>query len=278
MNRLVRWAVVLSMSVLVGCASKPVVYPEYQKAPTISVSNETVSTMTETPAEDYLIPGSQVFVAGKGGASRYLALVGVAMDKSSNESAISGNANAFRVTFKDQLSQALKLAGENSGHEPPIAVVESGGDVLMLPSARLVLRDDSNADLSFRVTVRFKDLASGDEGRKEYFYPYGLRPLAGEGGWAQNNSASFKQASGQAMGRLALVILEDLAGRYRETIKPANQRSVRWKPLVGETVVTGLLLKDEPDYLVVMRTMREPPAAATGVIGVMPKSNIRLQP
>ena len=276
MNRLVAWAAVLSVSGFAGCATKSVVYPEYKQAPTVSVSNETVSTMTETPAEDYLIPGSQVFVAGKGGASRYLALVGVAIDRARNESNVSGNADAFRVTFKEQLSQALKVAGENSPYRTPITLVETEGDILMLPSARLVMRDESKAELSFRITVRFKGPAEGNEGRKNYFYPYGIRPLAGEGGWADDNSALFKQASDRAMARLAQVILEDLAGAYRESVEPGKQRLVRWKPLGGDNIVTAVLLKDEPDYLIVMPTLRETPM--TGIIGTVPKANIRLQP
>src|SRR5437764_1356175 len=95
-------------AVTVACATKSVVYPEFKGAPTVSVSKDTVSTMTETAAEDHLIPGSQVFVAGKGGAGKYFALLGVAIDKARNEASVSGAEEALRMTFDRQLSEALR--------------------------------------------------------------------------------------------------------------------------------------------------------------------------
>ena len=271
MNHAFRWAVLLLLS---GCATKSTVYPEFKQPPTISVSRETVSTLTETPAEDYLIPDSQVFVAGKGGAGRYFGLLGVAIDKSRNESNVSVNARAFQVTFKDQLSQALARVGEKS--KQPISIMELGGDVLLLPSARLVIRDEATADLTFRVTARFKDGSSGSEGRKNYWHPYGVRPVAGDGGWAADNSALFKEGAERAMGKLAEVILEDLAGSYRASTDPAHQRIIRWKALRSEQLVTSVLLKEEPDYFIVMPILRDRPL--TGVVLAMPKVLVRVEP
>jgi hypothetical protein len=262
---------------LCACATRSTLYPEFKQPPTVSVSKDTVSTMTETAAEDYLIPGSQVFVAGKGGASRYFALVGVAIDKSRNESAVSGAEEALRLTFDAQLSQAIQRATEDRARgSRPVTLTASGGDITLLPAARLVLRDDDRGELAFRVTARFKDLASGNEGRKNYWYSYGARPLAGENGWAANQASSFKQASDEAMARLANIILDDLYGAYRQGMDPGQQKIVRWKPLKGEQVITGVLLKEEPDLLVIMPMFREKPM--TGVIGAIPKELIRLQP
>jgi hypothetical protein len=277
MSRLVAWIIFICAFGLAGCATKSVVYPEFKQPPTVSVSKETVSTATETAAEDYLIPDSQVFIAGKGGAARYLSLLGVAIDKSRNESAISGSADAFRVTFKDQLAHGLKVVSAKSspwGQAP--ALVETGGEILMLPAARLVMRDDeSSADLSFRVTVRFKDVA-GDAGRKNYWYPYGVRPLAGNGGWADQNAALFKTAADQAMTRLAQVIVEDVGGAYRKNIEPGNQRTIRWRSLTNERVVSGVLLKEEADYLVVVPLLNE--RLVTGVVLTIPKEIVRPPP
>src|SRR5258708_1954994 len=277
MSRLVACTTFIFAFGIAGCATKSVVYPEFKQPPTISVSKETVSTATETPAEDYLIPDSQVFIAGKGGAARYFSLLGVAIDKSRNESAISGSADAFRVNFKEQLAQALKVVSAKSspwGQAP--ALVETGGDILMLPAARLVMRDDeSKADLSFRVTVRFKDVA-GDEGRKNYWYPYGVRPLAGNGGWADQNPALFKTAGNQARMRLAQVIVEDASGAYRKTVEPGNQRTIRWKALTNERAVSGVLLKEQTEYLVVIPMLNER-RATWGVLSI-PTHTGRLQP
>src|SRR5258706_2586033 len=259
------WAGALFI-ILCGCATRSTVYPEFKQPPTISVSKDTVSTMTETAAEDHLIPGSQGFVAGKGGAARYFGLVGMAIDKSRNESAVTSTQDALRLSFDEELSQALKRGAR------PVTVSPSGGDVLLLPAARLVMRDDERSELSFRVTARF----NGDEGRKNYLYLYGVRPLAGEDGWTANQGRSFKQASGEAMDRLANIIVDDLYCAYRQSTDPAGQRIVRWKLLTVQQIASGVLLKDEPDFLVVMPVFRDKPM--TGIVGVLPKALIRLQP
>lgn len=268
-------AIALAAAV-VGCATKSVVYPELKGPPTVSVSKDTVSTMTETPAEDHLIPGSQVFVAGKGGAAKYFSLLGVAIDKARNEASVSGTEDALRMTFDRQLSDGLKNAASDTRASRPITLIDTGGDILMLPAARLVIRDDSKADLSFRVTVRFKDTASGNDGRKNYWYSYGSRPLAGQDGWTANQGALFKQASDEAMTRLAAIILDDLYGGYRQSLEPGQQRLVRWKPISGDQVVTAVLLREERDYLVVVPMFREKPM--TSLVGAIPRSLIQMQP
>lgn len=270
------FALMLALA-LAACASTPTQLPEFKQPPSISISKETVSTFTEVPAEDYLIPGSQVFVAGKGGAGRYLALLGMAIDKARNESQVGASADALRVTFDEQLAQALKTQGEKSAWQRPVTVLPAGGDVLVIPAARIVMREDeSKADLSFRVTMRFNDAASGSQGRKNYFYVYGIRPLSGPGGWAADNGALLKQAASEAMGPLAKVILDDLAGSYRASAEPGQERLIKWKPLTSEQVFTSVVLREEPGYYILRPRFKDRPVI--GVVVIAPKQLVRLEP
>jgi hypothetical protein len=274
MSRLLAPSVILCLGVLSGCATISATYPEYKQAPTLAVSDGTVSTATETPAEDYLIPDSQVFVAGKGGASRFLALLGVAIDRSRNESSVSGQADALRLKFKDQLEAALRRASSTSSiFKGGVNVVAGDADLLLIPAARLVVRDDSRADLSFRVTVRFKDPASGNEGRKNYWHVYGIRPLTGEGGWTDNKSSLLKSASDEVMNRVAQVIIEDLAGGYRDRLDPSKQQRIRWKALTGDQVATSILLKEEPGHFIVAPLLKDQPAR--GIVLIVPKDIVK---
>jgi hypothetical protein len=243
----------------------------------MAVSDGTVSTATETSAEDYLVPDSQVFVAGKGGASRFLALLGVAIDRSRNESSVSSQADALRLKFNVQLEAALRRASAASSVFKGAANFVGGNpDILLIPAARLVVQDDTKADLSFRVTVRFKDPASGDEGRKNYWYVYGIRPLTGEGSWTDNKSSLLRAASDEAMGRVAQVVMEDLAGEYRDRLDPSKQRKIRWQALTGDQVVTSILLKDEPANFIVAPLFNDQPVR--GIILIVPKNVVRVQP
>lgn len=85
--------------VLVATGAQAQAVPTYPKAAStaIFVATETVSTWTETVAEDYNIPNSQVFVTGQGSdGAKYMGLLGVAIARSRNESA-TGTAGASRT-------------------------------------------------------------------------------------------------------------------------------------------------------------------------------------
>lgn len=260
-------ALLLSLAILSGCASIPFTYPDYKKAPTLSVSSETVSTLTETPAEDALIPDSQVFVTGKGGTGRFLGILGVAIDRSRNEASVSVNSAALKLKFNGQLEAALRKASAD--------VVESGADVLLLPAARLVMRDESSADLSFRVTVRFTDPATGANGRKNYWYEEGVRSLGGAGGWLDGDPSPLKVVSDEAMNRMARVIIDDLAGNYRNQLEPSNQQKVRWEH--GTTTLTqeGILLNEESTHFVLAPVVRG--RTLLGELLIVPKSLGQIQ-
>src|SRR5690606_35078592 len=123
-------------------------------------------------------------------------------------------------------------------------------ELMMIPAARLVAQPASLASLSFLVTVRFKDAASGEQGRKEYWHLEAVRPLSGEGSWAENGAALLKSAAETAMDRVARVFAEDVGGRYRDRLDPAKLQRAYWKTLWADHVSTVILLGEEPDYLV----------------------------
>ena len=97
MKRLKQTSVLIVLVVLIqGCASTgPLVYPDYSSGTTVHVSAETVSTMTETPAADHLLPDSQVFINGGSNKSAFFGLIGIAIDRSSSKSKVKGQDAVF---------------------------------------------------------------------------------------------------------------------------------------------------------------------------------------
>ena len=105
----------LGALVFSGCATRaPVTYPAYKTAPTVTVSATTLSTATETPAGDYLVDNSQVFVRGsnysEGGAAMLGpigAIAGIAADRANNASAVAEVKSQLSIKFVKDLNEAL---------------------------------------------------------------------------------------------------------------------------------------------------------------------------
>jgi carbon monoxide dehydrogenase subunit G len=279
----------LSVIVLItGCASYSSVYPNYKIKPKIAVSTETISILTEIPAGDYLIPKSQVFIGGSGKlnpASAIFGIVGVMANitiiQSGNES--SADSSNLHVKFDSQLTAALnrEITYENYSSKLQIVNSEDTSDIILLPSAKFQIQDDSRAQLIFTLTVRFKDDVSRNSGKKTYEYAIDdIRPFSGKGGWIDNNATLFKEAQKLAINLLAQVFLEDMTGKFKSLLESDNQLVLlrgswmdigkfksllgaddqpllHWKTTLYDQAFTVLLVREHPTYLFISQKLKK---------------------
>ena len=286
MNKKTLLAIFSGIIILSGCATQKVVnYPEYKSVATISASTGTVSTVTETPAEDYLIPNSQVFVSGRGSDGTVGSMFGAigavistSIDRSRNESAVGDAAPSLRLKFDSELTEALK---QNLAREPYVSKYktlpsDNASDIKLLPSARFIVQKDSNARVSFQLNARFKDPVKGDEGRKAYSYSREEhRKFSGENGWADKNGARLKEAAHRPFERLSLVFIQDLAGEFDAQIATGKQQLIRWHIEGSTQLVTSVLLREYPDYFVVVPMLNDKPNMS--LITIVERSLVRVE-
>ena len=268
------------MLVSAGVAAQAV--PTYPKSETTNIfaSTDTVSTWTEIAAQDYLIPNSQVFVTGQGSdGAKYFGLLGVAINRSQNESATGPAADSLRLTFSSTLTQALNVAISLRPPVPKFNIVgvAEAAQLRLLPSAKLTVSDDNSARLSFRLTVRFIDAAINSETKKEYYYYHGgSRKLAGPDSWSDDHASPVMRSSEQAMALLADVLLDDITGAFSDAFDPAKQRFVNYSAVGSKGIVArALLLKEYPDHLALAPLFRERPTRA--IIVILERRSIELQ-
>jgi hypothetical protein len=269
------------IALAVGCAAQ--VAPIYPKAEGIAihVSPGTVSTWTETAAQDFLIPNSQVFITGRGSdAAKYFGLLGAAVSRSQNEAAVAAAEDGLRLNFAPRLAQLLNLTIASRPPATRFAVVQTAdrAQVTVLPSAKLALADDYLARLSFRLTVRFNDATTSAATKKEYFYYHGGgKPLSGPDDWLGDGADAVRKASDEAFASRADVLLDDIAGDFSGAFDTDKQRFIIYS-VVGSEGKNGraLLLKDYPNHLAIAPMNRE--RALKGVVVVLPRRSIVLQP
>jgi len=236
------------------------------------VSGDTVSTFTEIPAGDHLIPDSQVFVGGRGGASRWFSLLGVAIDTARNESAVGDAAGAVKIKFDSSVATALhSLEERNVVPEVKLTVAADPYDVKVLPSARLNVHEDEQADLVMRLTVRTKD-ASASEVTKNYYYAVsGARPLAGSESWTENNAKAFRESAQTGVERLVEAFAYDAAGRFAEAADKARKIKVTF--LRTGRVIESLLLGETGQTIIAMPIFRDRPMKT--VVQVFDKATVK---
>jgi hypothetical protein len=262
-----------------GSAQAVLTYP---KSETINIfaSADTVSTWTETAAQDYLIPNSQVFVTGQGSdGAKYFGLLGVAISRSQNESATGPAADSLRLNFSSTLTQALNVAISSRPLVPKFNIVgvAERAQLRLLPSARLTVSEDNSARLSFRLTVRFIDAVTNSETKKEYYYYHGdSKKLAGPDSWSDDHASPVIRSSDQGMALLADVLLDDVAGAFSDAFEPAKQRFANYSAVGSKgKVARALLLKEYPDHLALAPLLRERPTRA--IIVILERRSIELQ-
>lgn len=272
-------SLVLVLISSVGTAQVVLTYPKSEST-NIFVSTDTVSTWTETAAQDYLIPNSQVFVTGQGSdGAKYFGLLGVAINRSQNESATGSAADSLRLNFSNTLTQALNAAISSRSPVPKVKIVATTepAQLRLLPSAKLTVSEEGSARLSFRLTVRFIDAITNSETKKEYYYYHGdSKKLAGPNSWSDDHASPVIRSSDEAMALLADVLLEDIGGALADAFDPAKQRFANYSPVGTKgKVARALLLKEYPDHLALAPLLRERPTRA--IIVILERGSIDLQ-
>lgn len=248
--------------ILSGCATQQnIAFPEYKSTATISVSTDTLSTSTETPAGDYLIPNSQVFIGGAGKATGSVAgnmfgvlgaLVSIELDKSKNESSLGEHSKDLQVKFNGQVSDNIaKIIDANPLAKSKFAMLSPGddSDLKVLPSVRFDVKGDSVAVPYFQMDIRFKELDSGKQVRRTYSY-YGdeQRPFSQ---WAENSSAIFNQSSQKSFQRLSQAFIDDLLMLFKDKITKENIKVIKLKTKdKQQQIFSNAVLREYSDYLV----------------------------
>ena len=216
-------------------ASPPGTYPTSEPISLFS-SSDTVSSWTETPAEDHLIPNSQIYVSGGegkagnagglfGGATG--AVIGVQIDRASNAAKISRIENELRITFSKTLSEALRtqIAARSKPASYEVVDESNKAQLVLLPSARLVVSEDGTAALAFRLTVRIYDRQNGKESKKNFFYATKEKlTLEGAGSWSENHSKAILDTASIALTKLSTALLDDIDG-ISTTVDPNSTKS-----------------------------------------------------
>lgn len=269
----------LGMASLVGCTTPAVTrYPEFTGVTTIAASSDTVSTWTETPAQDYLIPNSHVFISGRG-PTGVLGLVGVAIDRSRNAAAVGNAASALALKFHNELTAALRRHISHPPYNGKYQVLQpdASATIKALPYARFLVQPDQTAQLTFQLVVRFAGSAQEAAGRRTYFYSLaGSHPFtASADAWSDKNSIRFREAAQRALDRLALVFLQDLSGKFAPLLEPQRQRLIRWRPLESNEIVTSVLLQENPEYFVVVPMARNQPLRS--FVSVVERALVRVE-
>ena len=251
-----------------GCATRaPVTYPAYKTAPTVAVSATTLSTATETPAGDYLVDNSQVFVRGsnysEGGAAMLGligAIAGIAADRANNASAVAEVKSQLSIKFVKDLNEALSRTTSLAPFKGQLQLLapDTAADLLLLPYAVLETEREKRARLTFQITSRF---TSAENVRQKKTYAYASPGVDTPVSWTANDNAQIRQFSDVAFDRLTATFVNDLAGKYRERVGVENRLFTTWQINPDGPVLKGFLLEDAAGYQVVVPLFQEQPVS-----------------
>lgn len=195
------------------------VYPESAQID-VHISTGTISTWTETAAQDYLISDSQVFVTrplstfGLYGGG----ILGTLLARGTSASALGNAEPLFRLSFAAELEAALKkkMAARSTPRRLAQVADEKDAHVILLPSAMFTEGKEGKLKLAFRVHVRIRDAKTGEVVKTQYGSgPPGEKPPEGPGGWSESNAAGVREAAGEAFGYIADELLN---GMFPETV------------------------------------------------------------
>ena len=269
----------IGQSVLVGILISASMSPLATAQPsqrTIRVlsSPDVVSTLTEIPGTDYLIPDSQVFVGGKDGASRWLALLGIAIDTTRNQSTIGEAAESVRLKFDTIVARSL--AARTGGAVTFEAAAGEPYNVKLLPSARFLVDSDQKVHLSFRLTARIRDDITKRESTKNYHYALSeFRPFSGNGGWTENNAQIVRERASVALDRLLEAFSRDMAGDFVEPYIPEKRRIIKISGVQGGPAASVLLLGQTSDTVIVMSVVGGRPLFL--IVQVIERASVRIE-
>ncbi len=266
-----------STAIVISLLFTPAIAQPSPKTIRVVSSADTISTMTEIPGGDHLIPESQVFVGGKNGTGRWLALLGIAIDKARNQSMISGTAEPLRMKFDSIILQSLAaLSINNIVFDVRPNFPDGAYDAKLLPSARFLVEHEPLAHLSFRLTARIRDASTKAEITKNYLYGFlRLRPFVGDGGWAENNSQLLREASKIAFEGLVDAFAQDIAGQFAEALLQNKQRTIKISSIDGGPSTSAFFLGQSPKTIIVMPMFRDQPLRA--IVQVIDKESVRIE-
>lgn len=250
-------------------ATGPFKYPSYPAPPRVAVAADTVSLMTEVPATDYHVPGSQVFIGGRSGASTagmlfgvFGVMAGMAIDQSRNQAEVGDAVGALAHRFDGTLREALARHGaaRAPAARPDLVGTEAPRDVLLLPSARFHVEENNVGTVAFRLTSRFKDPAGSGEITKNYYAFFDeRRPMRGPGSWSENGGAALQATAARAVDRLAYIAVRDIGGDFNAALEAEPMPSIRWRVKSSGVVGTQGLLGEHPDFFIVVPMGNGPP-------------------
>ncbi len=257
-------AAVLAASLLSGCASTPSLKFPPESLAFVAVSSET--PRYELRSGDYLIPDSQVLIFGVSSATSTGAVlgglvgmgIGAIIDRARNDLAVGDAAAGLALKFDGVLVEALKQESRP-------------GDVRLLPvddpSARIELLpyayfqpDTAVASLTFRIATTFKRPETG-KWLHRVNYTHGAfagRPFAnGTTGWSDQRAVAFHDASRLAYGRLAKAFFADTRGELPREAQ--DLKRISWQPAGLDKPLSGMVLQEHPDYVVIMPLVQGQP-------------------
>jgi hypothetical protein len=246
---------------------------------TVFVSAGNISTSTETPAEDYLIPDSQVFITGQGkpGALGGLGgliggMIAVEVSRANNAGMAIDAAESLKMRFDSTLKEALRKAVANEKTPINFRVEDNEpADLVLLPYARLITGFDKSVAAAFQINLRNMKTGTNRPARMKYvFSGVETRPfMDGSSGWADQKSEPVRKAAEKAFDALARVVLVDMSGVGFLVPAADKRKIIRWKA-AGTNGVKGILLAEFPDYLVVSPAPKDWPIP--GIISVVDRA------
>lgn len=237
-----------------------VVLAQAPESPRVLISDGTISWLTEVPVGDSLLPNSQVYLGGKANFSKFLGLLGVAIDSSRNEAKGGSDAATLALKFTDEVQASLTPNGSETPSSSLFRIVADGPyDIKLIPSARFSVDDESAASLTFRLAARSKVPGSDSEVTRNYYSPvFGTRPMTGEGSWSGDGGASLREAARGAFAAMASVLIHDKDGRYSEKLNDGNQKPSQFYGKDGRPF-SVIVVEETPEFLVWVPLIRDKP-------------------
>jgi hypothetical protein len=235
-----------------GCAThyEPIIVPEYSGTIKTYSSSDTVSTTTEIPAGDYLVTNSQVFVSGRSDLSKHLGLLGIIIDQSRNSVEFDNDTETLSIKFDEILSGIM--LNQILDKEFKVVSDVASSNLILLPSAKLIVNSSDAAQIEFRLTVRIINPISNIQSTKNYYFLNGKSlPITGNNSWSSEMGANLLNYSQFALKNLTKSASFDLFGNHKNYSDIKSRKYVYLKFPYSEKPMKVILLNEFDDYLVV---------------------------
>ena len=252
------------------------VHAQAPQSTKILISDGTVSQLTEVPANDALLPNSQVYLSGKANFSRFLGVLGIVIDSANNNAKAGAAPPTLALKFVDVVQASVSPSGpEVASFSLPSIVTDGEYDIKLLPSARFNVDDESAASLTFRLTARSKEPGGGSDVTRNYFCSaFGSRPMIGVASWSDDGGAALRDAARRAFAAMTIVLMHDREGRYAEKLIGGNQKPSQFYSKDGRPI-SAIVLEEMPEFLVWMPVVRDKPVMS--VISVVDRRVVRTE-